>query len=107
VFAFLWGRCRFRPFPHTHHTTPQVGPPALEQGMVHVVTSGLHLIVVHLHSSDAEKRIEEARRVVLETRRVPPAAPVVVLGNMNTLSPLDAECVSAAPLLLLPHVQTH
>ncbi len=70
----------------------QYGPPQFQRGLLHVFVSklALHVFVVHLHAHESSKRIEESVRI---TSILKPLlannSRVVLMGDMNTLSPLD------------------
>lgn len=57
------------------------------------------VFVVHLTPHDASRRVEEARALVSMIRDVPESNPVVVMGDLNTLSPFDADRYDAENLL--------
>lgn len=65
-----------------------------ERGVLHVLTGGMHVFVVHLNAHDAALRRDEAARLVDIMRADVPDfahAPVLVLGDFNTLAPQDAQ----------------
>jgi endonuclease/exonuclease/phosphatase family metal-dependent hydrolase len=66
----------------------------MERGMLAAESGGVVFVLVHLHAHSAERRRAEAVRVLAHVRDVERDMhlPVVVMGDMNTLSPLDAAC---------------
>lgn len=65
---------------------------AFERGMMVVETHGITFVIVHLHAHDSMKRVTEAAQVAVRVHELTAAGHiVVVMGDMNTLSPLDAD----------------
>lgn len=65
----------------------QMGP---RMGFLHVKSYGLNLIVTHLHPGFWKKRLEEADMIV-DYIRDNQLDSVVVMGDMNAHSPMDAD----------------
>jgi endonuclease/exonuclease/phosphatase family metal-dependent hydrolase len=65
-----------------------VGVP-FHHGALHVIVLGVHYIVVHLTPASAVERRKEA--AYLAEMIVAISEPLLVMGDLNTLSPLDAE----------------
>ena len=65
-----------------------------QRGVLHVSIRGVDFFVVHLHAHDAVKRsMETARLVELVTNvqnRSGNKSDIIIMGDLNTLSPLDA-----------------
>ncbi|KAJ1448055.1 glycoside hydrolase superfamily [Pelagophyceae sp. CCMP2097] len=73
------------------------GPPDFERGALLVETGGLYVLVVHLHAHDAAQRLGEARLLVgLIAKHVGDEEALVVVGDLNTLSPSDAASHASA-----------
>ena len=68
-----------------------------ERGLLAAETGGVIYIVVHLHAHSVRARGGEAVRVAQLARDLEAEhqLPVAVLGDMNTLSPLDHDCLEA------------
>ena len=70
----------------------QHGPPTFQRGLLHVFIEvlELHVFVAHLHAHDAKMRTKESEEIV---RIMQPLlannSRVLLMGDMNTLSPLD------------------
>lgn len=70
----------------------EVGPPMLQRGMIHVYfpSINLHSFIVHLHAQSSELRYIESNYI---TSIIKPLlisnSRVVLMGDMNTLSPDD------------------
>ena len=58
-----------------------------ERGVLHVQILGIHFFIAHLNAHNSTAREEETKYLGTLVRRV--TLPVVVMGDMNTLSPLD------------------
>jgi endonuclease/exonuclease/phosphatase family metal-dependent hydrolase len=58
-----------------------------ERGVLHVQILGIHFFIAHLNAHNSTAREGETTYLGTLVRRV--TAPVVVMGDMNTLSPLD------------------
>lgn len=56
-------------------------------GLLHVKVEGVHFFITHFPPIDSNRREEEAAEVVRRIRSV--HGPVVLMGDLNTLSPLD------------------
>jgi endonuclease/exonuclease/phosphatase family metal-dependent hydrolase len=65
-------------------------PHDFERGMLHVKIRDVNYIVVHLHAHDSQKREEEVA-LVLKRALAVSDEPVLIMGDLNTLSPLDAD----------------
>ena len=67
-------------------------PMHFERGAIAAGVGGVVYIVVHLHAHDAGARVGEAQRIARNVTALTAAGrPVVVMGDFNTLSPLDAD----------------
>lgn len=80
----------------------EVGPPALQRGLLHVYVAALrlHVVVLHLHAHDAARREDECRLVAgLLAPLLKQGARVVVQGDLNTLSEWDAAKHEASGLV--------
>ena len=72
----------------------QFGPPMFQRGLLHVYIRKikLHVIIVHLHAHDAKlRRIECKHASNIIAPLLANQSRVVVMGDFNTLSPLDAK----------------
>lgn len=72
----------------------------MERGFFAVRIASVVYVVTHMHAHDA--RLREVEAVVLIntiTRLVGAAVPVVIMGDFNTLSPLDANCYTSEGLM--------
>ena len=67
-----------------------VGNPLFHHGALLVQVGGIRICVTHLSPRDASHRLSEASEV-LRLERLPPRRPFLLVGDLNTLSPLDAE----------------
>jgi len=65
-------------------------------GVLHVVIREVHFIITHLNPKSAADRLIETKALVQLTRNV--AAPVFIMGDLNTLSPLDQNQHDLEPL---------
>ena len=61
-----------------------------EHGMLHVRIQGVHFVVTHLNSHDVRKREIETRLIAEEVKKYE-AEPLVLMGDMNSLSPFDKQ----------------
>ena len=72
----------------------EYGPPLLQRGALHAFISrlSLHVIVAHLHAHDSRLRTVEARFIADKVLRplIAKGERVVLQGDLNTISPLDA-----------------
>ena len=72
----------------------EYGPPLLQRGALHafIPRLSLHVIVTHLHAHDSRLRTAEARFIADMVLRplIAKGARVVLQGDLNTISPLDA-----------------
>jgi endonuclease/exonuclease/phosphatase family metal-dependent hydrolase len=66
-------------------------------GLLHVRIRGVHYLITHLSPADAARREAEASMLADLVRGL--VGPVVVMGDLNTLSPLDREHHVAARLV--------
>ena len=64
-------------------------------GLLCADAAGVRLCVTHLNPHDVGRRANEARAIVA---RVPPRAPFLLVGDLNTLSPADRALHEAAAL---------
>lgn len=65
----------------------------MQRGFIHffVPKLELHIVVVHLHAHDARQRIQECQTIVEHLKPyLDRSEKVVVMGDMNTLSPHDS-----------------
>lgn len=58
-------------------------------GALHIRINGIHYIITHLNPQDASRRELEAEVLAQMARRI--NEPLIVMGDMNTLSPLDRD----------------
>jgi exonuclease III len=58
-------------------------------GMLHVKINSINFIVTHLCPFESERRVKEAEAIVKYI--LPIQEPVVVMGDLNTFSPLDQD----------------
>jgi endonuclease/exonuclease/phosphatase family metal-dependent hydrolase len=63
-------------------------PDDFERGMIHAKIKDVNYIVVHLNAHDSEKREAEVA-LVLKIALAVGNEPVLIMGDLNTLSPLD------------------
>lgn len=64
----------------------------ISHGLIHGQTYGIDFFVVHLAPQSEEIRIPETEIVLNEIRQIQsPERPVIVLGDFNSTSPLDAD----------------
>ncbi|KNC48960.1 beta-hexosaminidase [Thecamonas trahens ATCC 50062] len=67
----------------------QPGKP-FQRGALHVRIEGIHYVVVHLHAHDAGARLAEVEALTTHlAATLADTAPLVVMGDFNTLSPDD------------------
>ena len=67
-------------------------PAHFERGAIAGVVDGIVYIIVHLHAHSASARVGEAARIARNVTALTAGGwPVVVMGDFNTLSPLDAD----------------
>ncbi|MFK7821989.1 MAG: endonuclease/exonuclease/phosphatase family protein [Planctomycetaceae bacterium] len=66
-------------------------------GLMRVQTAGCYVYVVHLHPSNWEVRIREAKLLIEDANGLPKDARVIIAGDFNTFSPLDAEHYQTLP----------
>jgi len=64
-------------------------------GLLCADAAGVRLCLTHLNPHDVTRRAAEARAIVA---RVPPRAPFLLVGDLNTLSPADRALHEAAAL---------
>jgi endonuclease/exonuclease/phosphatase family metal-dependent hydrolase len=57
-------------------------------GLLHVVIRGIHFLITHLTPFSAKDREAEARAIIEQTKECMDKS-VVIMGDLNTLSPLD------------------
>lgn len=60
-------------------------------GLMRVRTAGYYIYVVHLHPSNWEVRVRETKLLVEDAKTLPSDARIIVAGDFNTFSPLDAK----------------
>ena len=68
--------------------------PAFQRGALwaYITSRKLHVFVVHLHAHSSTARLEEARTIYNITNTlIADGERVVVMGDFNTLTPLDAQ----------------
>jgi len=58
-----------------------------EHGLLHVRIGGIHYLITHLSSADSTKREQEAAMITQWVEGID--EPLVVMGDLNTLSPYD------------------
>ena len=68
----------------------EMSSPTFERGVLHVKSGGVHFFVVHLNAHSAVSRVLEAQALASLVSAVK-SEPAVVMGDLNTLSSLDAE----------------
>ena len=73
----------------------EYGPPRLQRGLLHVhyADQSLHVLIAHLHAHDSEARERECEFIGRLAKSISAGAGsgrVVLMGDLNTLSPLDA-----------------
>ncbi|MEM8671881.1 MAG: endonuclease/exonuclease/phosphatase family protein [Planctomycetota bacterium] len=59
-------------------------------GLLRVRIRGIYVYVIHLHPSNWETRISEAKRIVKDIESLPAGSKVILAGDFNTFSPADA-----------------
>lgn len=60
-------------------------------GLIRARIQGLYVYCVHLHPSNWKVRIREIDQILADIATLPAGAPVIVAGDFNTFSPLDAD----------------
>ena len=66
-----------------------------ERGLLVADVAGTRFMVAHLHAQDAVMRAKEAAWVAVLIGKYSKAGiPLVLLGDLNTISPLDANCAT-------------
>lgn len=82
-----------------------------ERGVLVADVAGIRFVLVHLHAQDAHVRIKEARWIAnLVNLYTQAGLPTIVLGDLNSLNPLDADCHAKArtiDALLQPAVPSY
>jgi|SRR5690625_2411763 len=58
-------------------------------GLLHVKINNVHFFIVHLTPFESTEREKETKRIIELTKDI--EEPVIVLGDFNTLSPLDKD----------------
>lgn len=85
-----------------HPLTPLASErgPEFAHGLLCVRVLGVSLCVTHLNPHDVTRRATEARRIIKRHARAPldTGAPFMLVGDLNTLSPLDAPSHEEADL---------
>lgn len=74
-----------RAYPSAQVIARENGAP-FAHGLLCIRLLNVTLCVTHLHPADARQRRAEARVIV---RHIPAASPFMLVGDLNTLSPLD------------------
>lgn len=66
-----------------------------ERGLLVADVAGTRFLVAHLHAQDSHIRLQEARWIAaLVARYTAAGIPLVLLGDLNSLSPQDASCMA-------------
>jgi len=66
-----------------------------ERGLLVADVAGTRFLVAHLHAQDSHIRLQEARWIAtLVARYTAAGIPLVLLGDLNSLSPQDALCMA-------------
>jgi endonuclease/exonuclease/phosphatase family metal-dependent hydrolase len=66
-----------------------------ERGLLVADVAGTRFLVAHLHAQDSHVRLQEAKWIAkLVARYTAAGIPLVLLGDLNSLSPQDASCLS-------------
>ena len=60
-------------------------------GLMRVQIAGYYIYVVHLHPSNWEVRIRETKLLLEDAKTLPADARIIIAGDFNTFSPLDAK----------------
>lgn len=81
-------------------------------GLLHVKINGIHFLITHFSPFESEYREREAEEVAEYIRKI--GEPALLMGDLNTLSPLDAshyqkinelDRIMAAPFLVRQHLK--
>lgn len=70
-------------------------------GFLHIKTNGVHFIVTHLSPADAVQREQEAATLADLCRKI--KEPLMLMGDLNTLSPYDEKIYMETLDILLNH----
>ncbi|RYG22199.1 MAG: hypothetical protein EOO07_00540 [Chitinophagaceae bacterium] len=63
----------------------------MQHGMLYAKIAGYHFIITHLQPKDYRKRIEEVDTLLKYINRVPKGEPLMLMGDLNNMSPLDKD----------------
>jgi len=88
----------------------EYGQPEFQRGLLHVYVNvlNLHVMVLHLHAQSSQLRTLECQKVASILRPfIANNSRVVLMGDMNTLSPLDAKQHEEMELLGSLRRKTH
>jgi exodeoxyribonuclease-3 len=73
-----------------HHITDVIKvTEGMHHGLLYAKIAGYHFIVTHLQPKDYRKRIIEADTLVKYINRIPKNEKIILMGDLNNMSPLD------------------
>jgi hexosaminidase len=88
----------------------QFGPPSFQRGVLHVYLPklSLHVLVAHLHAHSSADRLVECKQIAdILQPLIANNSKVVLMGDMNTLSPLDSKHHDSISLLEVLQQKAH
>ncbi len=79
----------------------------MHHGALHATITGIHFFVIHFSPSSFVKRRWEANRIIEKIKPLGDTTPVIVLGDFNALSPMDAHLYPEGSPVLARYRRNH